>query len=480
MEKNILNRRKMKAVQVTILVCIVLAGSILQIRAQVCSNPEGVMYGLTGNGNIHSITINTGSVAAKTNPNYTGNAPNLSNAMGYNPVNGKFYYFKRNVMYSPQEFVSYDPAMNVVTTLTNSPIVSIINLGCVNPSGTGYYCIDAMGRLYYYRVAYNTWATICSNVKDQFGTSLSTIINKGASLGTSSRIYGDMAFDGSGNLWIVISGPTDFGVYKIPSSVPIGNVSSLTINQVVPPTTPSPGLESIGGVAFTATGEMVISTNAGDNKLYRLEKNLSLTYLSTMDVDAAGTDLTSCNFPMFALSESFKFSATNNSGDNVLLKWTADTDHKLKAFKIEHSSDGTSWKELVSIPINNAEMIENYEYVHRHTTSAKNYYRIVSLDHNNSQSYSKVKGVTVRGNKETHISLFPNPAVEVLHVVINDIPVSGKLTMLFYDQWGREIKVCSLQQGTNSVNVNLLPKGIYYTTIESGGIVLIKEKLLKL
>src|ERR1700710_1305554 len=74
---------------------------MLQTSAQVCSDPANVIYGLTNTGLIYPITISTGAVGAQLNPAYTGNPANLSNGIGYNALNGKFYYFKRSPDVAP-------------------------------------------------------------------------------------------------------------------------------------------------------------------------------------------------------------------------------------------------------------------------------------------------------------------------------------------------------------------------------------------
>jgi len=77
------------------LICVCLLLTQVSL-AQVCSSPATVIYGMDDVGGIYPITSATGAVGARINPAYTGNAPSSSNAMGYNPGNGRFYYFKRN------------------------------------------------------------------------------------------------------------------------------------------------------------------------------------------------------------------------------------------------------------------------------------------------------------------------------------------------------------------------------------------------
>ena len=125
--------------------------------AQVCSSPATTVYGLDDVGGIYPITVATAAVGARINPAYTGNAPSSSNAMGYDPGSGKFYYFKRNADQAPQEFVSFNPATNTYTYLTSCPSTNNIKTGAVSADGQGYYCIDAAAVLYFYRFSSDKW-----------------------------------------------------------------------------------------------------------------------------------------------------------------------------------------------------------------------------------------------------------------------------------------------------------------------------------
>src|SRR5215467_7772085 len=91
-----------------LLICVCLAFTQIGY-AQVCASPATTVYGMDDVGGIYPITMATAAVGARINPAYTGNAPSSANAMGYNPGNGKFYYFKRNADQAPQEFVSFTP-----------------------------------------------------------------------------------------------------------------------------------------------------------------------------------------------------------------------------------------------------------------------------------------------------------------------------------------------------------------------------------
>jgi hypothetical protein len=429
--------------------------------AQVCADPAGVIYGLHANGAIYPITVSTGSVGAALTPPYTGNVPNYANAMGYNPLNGKFYYFKRNVFTAPQEFVSFHPATNTVEILAPCPVTgtTIINLGCVRSDGTGYYCLDHFGKLYFYNISLNTWTVITSNIVDQFGTSLSTVIG-------TTRIYGDIIMDGTNNMWIIPSGTADFGLYKINAPLPITPVASLTATQLMPPTTPTPLGASIGGIAFNPTGQIFISTNAGHNRLYRLEDNHALTFISNLNLDGIGNDLTSCNFPFSVLPTLWQeFSAVVKGKAEVLLNWTVAQESDNVIYYVEHSSDGSNWTDLGFIRSGGVSGNPvKYSYVHASIKEGIHYYRISQTGPNGHKKYSATKKVML--NEDLQIAMWPNPVKDIMTISVPALSLNGVYSAALYDDYGRLLSNILLHGGINKINIQELAPGIYIIRVQ--------------
>jgi hypothetical protein len=454
--------------------------SIQQLTAQLCSSPGTTIYGLNNLAEVYPINVNTGAVGTRVTPANSGTAPSMANGAGYNPLSQRLYYFKRNINPAPQEFVEYNPLTNAVVRKANCSSASLINIGTCSADGLGYYCIDAFGILHYYRIASNSWVTINSNVRNQYGTTLRSIISSNAIPNNTDKVYGDMAIDGSGNMWIVISGPTTLGLYKLPAPLPTNAVGgTVTITEIIPPNNPSPGLQSIGGVAFTTTGEMYISTNSPDNRLYRLEKNLSVTFLATMSRDGVGNDLTSCSYPMFVLPDSWKsFNASINSNNNTHLTWSIAENADTKQYIIEHSPDGHQWERLAEVQARgkNGEVI-NYTYEHNSAVRGKHYYRIARIQSDGRTSYSDTKMIYGYGN--VSVSLWPNPAQEVLQVETSAVLRSEGSKIFITDQTGSVVAKQVLQKGINYVEVKMLKPGHYLVTIESPNGEKLTHKFLK-
>jgi hypothetical protein len=430
---------------------------ILDISAQ-CN--QNFIYGLTNVGMIQRINVSNGSVAAPINPAFSGNAPNLSNAMGYNPLNGKYYFFKRNTTTAPQEFVSFDPATNLYASLASSPVGAgnIVNLGCVNASGLGYYCLDAFGALYYYDVALDSWTTICTNVKDQFGTTLSSIIGAGS----LNRYYGDLAFDGAGNLWALISGPVDYGLYKITGPLPISTVANLTAVQLIAPNTPSPG-GTFGGIAFSASGAIYLSSNSPNNKLYELSNVHTLSFVTNLGLDGIGNDLTSCNFPLTVLASArITLSASLVNNSTVVLNWNVSQSTNSTGYEVEGSADGIAWEGIHFSFKRPDDLSTTYTFSESKLSGGTRYYRIQETDQSGKISYSTIE--KVNAVSQASISIWPNPAQDIVRVQTAAIG-SATSRAFIYDLSGRMISSSGLKNGVGNIAVQALQPGTYIVQV---------------
>ncbi|MBS1932728.1 MAG: T9SS type A sorting domain-containing protein [Bacteroidetes bacterium] len=401
---------------------------------------------------MYPINVNTGAVGAALNPTYTGNSPSAANATGYNTVNGKFYYFKRNYPSSPQEFVSFDPVANSYSILASSPVTANVNSGCVNFDGSGYYCLDQNANLCYYDIASNTWSLITSVFYDAGSNNITSNF--------TSYSSGDMAIDGLGNLWIVCSGSSKYGVFKVSAPLPKTTVASLTATQIVGITS-TPGGSNFAGIAFSASGQIYMSMSSGNNKLYRLENNLTLTYLTTFTTDGVGADLTSCNYPFGILPVTWNnFTASLENNQSVTLSWQVSNEVNNKGYYVQRSVDGNSWAQIGFVPNDGtAQLSKLYTYSDNNPQNGLNFYRIEEADLNGTEKYSSIKSVTLDNSAITKTSVWPNPARSAVYIQTdaND----NNIKMQIIDPFGKLIATNTLHSGKNEINISNLPAGTY-------------------
>lgn len=413
--------------------------------AQVCSNPGGVIYSLSNAGGIYPITVSNASVGSIVNSTSYGTSTS-ANSIGYNSQNGLFYYFQV-ALSGTKQFVAYNPVTNVYTTLAPSPITATVNRGCVNFNGTGYYCLDVNSNLYYYNIAANTWTLITSTFKDQFNNNVSTSF--------TSESSGDMAIDGYGNLWVVCSNGTQYGLYEMAAPLATTATASITVTRMIAPTTATPGA-GFTGIAFNPTGSIYMATSTD---LYLLSTGFTLMHLGAFSVAGVSGDLTSCSYPFSVLPLNFLSFVASEKGNVVSLDWTVSQSDNNKGFYIEKSIDGNNWSELgfVEATASNYSGENNYSFTDPNPQPGSNYYRIKQVDFNNSASYSATKIISLSSTEK--IAVWPNPAKDMINVQTNGYQTS--VTMEMYDLFGKKMLTKSLQPGNNSINIAGLPAGTY-------------------
>jgi hypothetical protein len=423
--------------------------------AQICANPATTIYGLSSNGGIYPITISNANVSSALTQNSTsGNSPSASNGLGYNPINGRFYYFRRNPgSSSPQEFVEFDPGTATVTVKASIPTSKNVHTGCVNSNGTGFYALDVDGILYYYSIYTNVWTTITSLLREANNNNVSNIIK--------NRTSGDIAIDGNGNLWILCSSNTQYGLYKLYAPLPITAQTDLVVVQHLNPNTSTPNGSAFAGICFNPTGQILLSTT--DDKLYRMENNLSLTTLGTFNISGVGNDLTSCAFPLGVLPVKWEnFTASLSNGSNVLLSWTVSSELSKPVYYIEHNEDGKEWQTIgMKESIAELGMIDIQTFTHFHPGNGSHHYRIRQNSVTGSPIYSDIRTVVVKDNQP--IAIWPNPARNSLSIQIAN--GSKAASALLFDLSGKLVKEISLQSGITMVDVNSLKPGLYVTRI---------------
>ncbi|HEX4374854.1 MAG TPA: T9SS type A sorting domain-containing protein [Puia sp.] len=438
--------------------------SLQNANAQVCASANNI-FGMDANGNIYTINVTSGVAGSKINTAAYGTSGNQANAIGYNIVNSTFYYFQVNPgVGGTQKFISYNTVTNVYATLAVSPTTATVHAGCVNFSGTGYYCSDINGSLYYYDILTNVWITITTKIVDQSNNNVSTVI--------TTQNSGDMAIDGYNNLWIITSSASNYALYKISGASLTSAHATVTATQIIAPTTTTPNGNAFEGIAFNSTGQIYMA--ASDGGFYKLSTtSTALVHIGTLSNNALGNDLASCSYPFSILSVSWvSFSVSMNSSSNVSVNWVVADASDVKGFYVERSNDGENWQQLAFVDFTQNQ--SNYSFADANPLQGNNYYRIREMDYNNDESYSEIKMVAV--SSTTKIAAWPNPARDVVNIQNNS---SDNLKAQVYDAFGRMVTGVNIHQGSNSVNISSLPSGTYIMHVVGNDGVAYNEKIIK-
>ena len=237
-------------------------------------------------------------------------------------------------------------------------------------------------------------------------------------------------------------------------------------------------------------GSLVNTTTTGKGTYY-------LTNLTGTPFDSIGLDFSNIpganNNPLFQVQTTFDPAATagndryNNlavdgtpstlalslqsftgaiANNQAKLNWNTLNEVNAKSFTIEANTDRNSFTALGTLAAKNTVGLNSY-YFQTASTLATTYYRLKITDKNGSYSYSSV--VVLNSSSSLKLTVFPNPAQNVLNVTVVNSKNESALVQLV-NTLGKVVKQQTVQliAGTNSVSLAIdnLTKGSYTVVIK--------------
>ncbi len=172
------------------------------------------------------------------------------------------------------------------------------------------------------------------------------------------------------------------------------------------------------------------------------------------------------------------------SGNDNLLKWTTSLEINASHFEIEHSTDGRNFKTIGSVTaIGNSTIKTDYVFTHRQVTDGKHYYRLKTVDLDNSFSNSIVVLLNRDINSTVITGILPNPFTERLNISYQS-ETNSVVIFRLYDVTGKAVKQFEVKvsKGLNMVQLdglNILSSGSYYLVATDGDIKL-SAQIIKL
>lgn len=147
--------------------------------------------------------------------------------------------------------------------------------------------------------------------------------------------------------------------------------------------------------------------------------------------------------------------------DKAVLSWATATEKENDYFRVEHAVDGKEFNEIGQISGQgfSSKTIE-YDFLHKNIITGFNYYRLVQVDFDGSESYSDV--ITLQKERAAPIvHVYPNPTSDWLVIQLPEAAKNDAAIRLF-DSLGK----CVLHPMINNSNdlnldVSTLPKGSY-------------------
>ncbi|MBC7890549.1 MAG: T9SS type A sorting domain-containing protein [Ferruginibacter sp.] len=170
------------------------------------------------------------------------------------------------------------------------------------------------------------------------------------------------------------------------------------------------------------------------------------------------------------------FEARRSNGVNMLT-WSTTQEINTSHFSIERSSDGRGFESIGEVAAaGNSNRVLNYSFTDIHPLKGNNYYRLRTVDKDNSSKLSDTR--RIRNDGVADVSIYPNPVTDKLRVSINsDKATNGNLVIT--DLSGKAVYTMpvKLPQGNIilPVALNNLAAGSYILKIQLNDDVILKR-----
>jgi len=198
-------------------------------------------------------------------------------------------------------------------------------------------------------------------------------------------------------------------------------------------------------------------------------------YLRVYDYSAGVGDRFTIQLSGTALPVTFAEFTGRKEGNLNLLSWKTVTESNNKGFELQRSADGKTFSTIAHIASKaengNSTSAINYAYTDARPLSGNNYYRLKQVDKDGRYSYSDIVVLKAKASDFRISSIYPNPAVAELNLVITSTAVE-RATIVITDLSGKAVSQISTQlvSGDNmqQVNVRSLSTGTYMIKVVSG------------
>ncbi|MEO8111113.1 MAG: SBBP repeat-containing protein [Ginsengibacter sp.] len=199
------------------------------------------------------------------------------------------------------------------------------------------------------------------------------------------------------------------------------------------------------------------------------------------NLTSAGADdifiskLSSSTLPIGLLN----FAAIVKDKTTVAISWTTASELNNNYFTVEHSKDAINFEQAAIIKgAGNSNLPSHYQAVDESPYSGTSYYRLKQTDFDGKFKYSNIVQVQLNSMDKDQVTIFPNPAQNVLHVAL-PFSQSESIAWQVQDGAGKIIKKqtgkLSSSQHALSIDISNLPKGIYYMAIKKGNDTAVKK-----
>jgi hypothetical protein len=152
-------------------------------------------------------------------------------------------------------------------------------------------------------------------------------------------------------------------------------------------------------------------------------------------------------------------SITARNRENVnIINWSSASEDPGESYELQRSADGVRFFAIASLPGNGR--AADYEYTDTDPIAGFNYYRLLLINNNGNNTFSKIVRAFVKTGIELRLS--PNPANEILNIQLSGSVVS-KASVQITDVTGKTVLLSNLiNNEPKKINISMLAPGVYF------------------
>lgn len=154
---------------------------------------------------------------------------------------------------------------------------------------------------------------------------------------------------------------------------------------------------------------------------------------------------------------------------SVCLNWQTASESSNDYFIIERSHNGTDWTNIAKVNgSGNSSTILSYNYIDKNTFSGISYYRLKQTDFDRRFSFSPIKAVSLKIQKNKKLNIYPNPTEN--HFIVNGVEdeISGiQIFNLLGQNITAQVKISKINDDERIIDISGLSRGMYYIKTEN-------------
>ena len=149
--------------------------------------------------------------------------------------------------------------------------------------------------------------------------------------------------------------------------------------------------------------------------------------------------------------------ARNQSNVNII-NWSSASEDLGERYELQRSADGVRFSAIASLPGNGR--AADYEYTDTDPIPGFNYYRLLLINNDGNNTFSKIVRAFVKTGIELRLS--PNPANGILNIQIRGSFVR-KASLQITDVTGKTVLLSNLiNNEPKKINISMLAPGVYF------------------